>query len=374
MIDLKAELNNFKAINLNEIDNGELLVSDKIRNSILLFNKAIESIKSGSEDIAIIELKKAVAINPQFNEAFNLLGLCYSYIGETEKAAEVFSKVIKDESNSLLASRYMQMIGFGEPVQKQSSKRITKPITDNDKQEEPIKRIRRKPAANKNDSRKSLLYTIAKIGGGFAAGILIAIIFFMPSRNTNVPQTPIVDTADSETAAKMAEYEENYAKLEEKYNSLQKDKDAAVQQSDYYKSALKLYDVDDMYRARQYEEAADMLIIMKTVEFKDSEAEKFNELYTTVLPLAAKTAYNKGSKLFNSKKYQEALDKLKMVEIYDPGFKQMDGAIYYMGRSCQALNDSRNAVAMYQKLVTEYPRSSFVKYANARLKELIQIP
>lgn len=373
MIDLKAELNNFKQINLNEIDNGGLLYSDKIRNSILLYNKSIESIRSGSEDIAIIELKKAVAINPQFNEAFNLLGLCYSYIGETDKAAEAFSKVIKDESNSLLASKYMQMIGLGEPVQKQSGKK-TKLASDNDKPEEPIKRARSKSAAKNNTQDKRLLYNIAKIGGGFAAGILISMVIFMPFGNNSVPQEPAIDTTDNESSAKLTEYEEKYAELEEKYNTLQKDKSEALQQSDYYKSALKLYDVDEMYQAKKYEEAADMLILMKTVEFKDSEAEKFNKLYTAVLPLAAKSVYSKGSKLYNSKKYQEALEKLKMVEIYDPEFTHMDGAIYYMGCSCQELNDSRNAVAMFQRLVKEFPKSSFVKYANTRLKRLTQNP
>lgn len=372
-MDLKAELGSFKPINLNKIDNKELLKSDKIYNSILLYNKSIERIKSGSEDIAIIELKKAVALNPQFCEAYNLLGLCYGYIGETDKAAEAFSNVMDDESNRKLALRYMEMMGIGRITQKQSSQKSKPVAADNDSPEGPIKRARSKSSA-KNIQHKRLLLNMAKIGGGFAAGILIAILFIQPFGKNTVPQKNEDTTIDNESSAKLAEYEDKYAKLEEKYNALQEDKDKALQQLDYYKSALKLYEADEMYVAKKYEEAADMLILMKTIEFKDSEAEKFNDLYAKVLPLAAKSAYNKGTKSYNSKNYQEALEKLKMVEIYDHEFKHMDGVIYYMGCSCQELNDSRNAIAMYQRLAKEYPKSSFIKYANIRLKKLTQNP
>lgn len=373
-MDLRAELANFKPINLNKIDNKGLLTSDKIYNSILLYNKSIERIKSGSEDIAIIELKKAVSLNPQFCEAFNLLGLCYAYIGDTEKAAEAFSNVMDDEVNSKLALRYMEMMGIGRTAQKQSAQKSKPDAADNSRPEEPIKRSQSKSAMKKNTQGKELHLNIAKIGGGFAAGILIAVLFIQPFGKNTVPQKSEDVTVDNETSAKLAEYEEKYAKLEEKYNMLQEDKDKAQQQSDYYKSALRLYEADDMYKAKKYEEAADMLILMKTIEFKDSEAEKFNDLYAKVLPLAAKSAYSKGSKSYNSKNYQDALEKLKMVEIYDPEFKHMDGVIYYMGCSCQELNDSRNAVAMFQRLVNEFPKSSFVKYANIRLKKLTQNP
>ena len=115
-MDLKVELKNFRPINLDEIIQENEKIPDNIRNSIFLYNKAIESLRSGSEDIAAIELKKAVSMNPNFNEALNLLGICYSYIGEVDKAGELFRKVIKAESNSVLAMSYMQKLGLAETI------------------------------------------------------------------------------------------------------------------------------------------------------------------------------------------------------------------------------------------------------------------
>jgi lipoprotein NlpI len=116
-MDIRAELQQFRPINLEEIIKRDEKIPDSIRNSIVLYNKAIESLKSGSEDIAMIELKKAISLNPHFNEAINLLGVCYCYVGETEKAAEMFNKVIKAESNSVVAMKYMQKLGLADTAQ-----------------------------------------------------------------------------------------------------------------------------------------------------------------------------------------------------------------------------------------------------------------
>ena len=102
-MDIKAELNNFKIIDLDEIVRGGETIPDNVRNSVYLYNKAIEDLGSGSEDMAIIKLRKAVSMNPHFNEALNLLGVCYAFVGERERAAESFSKVIR--SNPTVSMR-----------------------------------------------------------------------------------------------------------------------------------------------------------------------------------------------------------------------------------------------------------------------------
>ena len=77
-MDLKAELSNFRTIDLDEfVREGEHIYN--VRNSVYLYNKAIEDLRTGSEDMAIIKLKKAVSMNPHFNEAMNLLCMLFIY-------------------------------------------------------------------------------------------------------------------------------------------------------------------------------------------------------------------------------------------------------------------------------------------------------
>lgn len=372
MIDLKAELQNFRPINLEEIIQVGEKVPDNIRNSIFLYNKAIESLRTGSEDIAVIELKKATSMNPQFNEALNLLGICYSYIGENDKAAEVFNKVIKAESNSVLAMKYMQRLGMVDAVQQQPGKPSKKVSGQTDDIPKRVREARTTKTEKHGTKRMFLSYIM--LGAGFAAGLIIsAVIFSSYTREVPVPQPDQSAIEDAVSSVK-SEYEQEYALLKEKYDMLQKDKDMAIQQADYYKTTLKLYEIDDLYRGKKYTEAADMLLIMKTVEFKDAERQKFESLYEAVMPLAAKSVYDQGYKLYNSKKYQDALKLFERIQVYDPTYGRMDAALYYMGRSSQFLHDSRSAVALFQRLIDNYPKSSYVKSAKVRINELTKIP
>ena len=371
-MDLKAELQNFKAINLDEIVQGDE-IPDNLRNSVFLYNKAIESLGSGSEDIAIIELKKAISMNPHFYEAMNLLGICYSYLDDKEKAAEIFDKVIKAESNSILAMNYMQRLGLDESVAPQKSKQSKMYV---EQPGEPLKRIRTSntPSSGKHVNKQTLL-NVVKVGAGFAVGLLLSALLFssLPEKESdlNVPDQSTTVTTDN---VMKAEYEAKYAELDRKYDLLQKDKESALQQADYYKAALKLYEIDALARDKKYENAADMLLLMKTVEFKDAEKDFFNGLYQSVMPQAAKTAYDQGYKLYNARKYQDSLKKLEKVQVYDPQFKRMDAVLYYMGRCCQFLQDSRSAIALFQKLTDSYPNTTYAKSAKVRLKELTQNP
>lgn len=374
-MDLKVELQNFKRIDLDNLVQTQGQLPDKVRNSIFLYNKAIDSLKSGSEDIAIIELKKATAMNPQFYEAWNLLGICYSYSGDSEKAAETFNKVIQAEPNSILAMNCMRRLGLGESAAPQKG-RQEKQLPP--QPGEPLKRIRTNRAptpAPANRVKKQLMDNMAKIGAGFAAGLLLAFVIFsvLPKKEPSPPvQEP--GTADTALSDLQAKYDADYSEWKGKYDLLQQDKDNAVKQADYYKATLKLYEIDILARDKKYEEAADSLLLLKTVEYNEPEKKQFDALYESVMPQAAKAVYDEGYKLYNSRSYQDSLKKLEKVQIYDPQYKRMDAVQYYMGRCCQLLQDSRSAVALFQKLIEAYPSSTYAKSAKARINELTKKP
>jgi tetratricopeptide (TPR) repeat protein len=374
-MDLKAELENFKPVNLDEIVQEGEKIPDNIRNSIFLYNKAIESLRSGSEDIAVIELKKATSMNPNFNEAFNLLGICYSYMGDREKAAEAFNRVVKAESNSVLALNIMQRLGMGDMSQTAQPVQKVKPVRKSPEQPEPpLKRIREtKP--QRIDLNEKGIPNIVKIGAGFIAGLVVcAAVYFLIPRDMNNEPVPDTTQTEATTDSNAQKFEAQISELQKKNDLLEKDKETAIQQADYYKAALKLYEVDGLVRDKKYENAADMLLLMKTIEFKEAEKQKYDSLYSSVMPLAAKTVYDRGYKFYNQRKYEDALKSLEKVQVYDPRYKRMDAALYYIGRSCQFLQDSRSALAMFQKLVEGYPNSTYTRNAKIRIDKLTKLP
>ena len=387
LVDIKAELNNFKPINLESIVQEGDKISDNVRNSIFMYNKAIESLRNGSEDIAIIELRKAVSMNPNFNEALNLLGICYSYIGDKEKAAETFARVVSSEPNSVYALNFMQRSGMGEAMPSSiKTKQQKKPLQD--QPGEPLKRIRNKKPEKPekpdksvnslifdNNRKKRMLISAVKIGAGFAAGLLLSLVIYSSLPKPEAVQLPPQeDNTEDLVNEAIAEFEKKYTELEKKYEVSQKDRENAIKQADYYKAAVRIYEIESMVGRKEYEGAADMLLLMKTVEFKDEEKKKFDSLYDKVMPLAAKSAYDTGYKLYNQKKYPESLKSFEKIRMYDPKYSKMDAALYYMGRCNQIQDDSRSALALFQELVEGYPASWYTRNAKVRINELTKIP
>lgn len=375
MIDLKQELSEYNTIDLDDIARNGMDIPDSIRNSVILYNKAIESIRGGSEDIAIIGLKKAVSMNPHFYEAMNLLGVCYSYVNENARALEMFNKVVKAENNSVRALRYINMLDSGESSGQSRLKSRKKAAAFFEKDMNPENSTAGHEKTDTKGYRKQWL-SILKIGAGFAAGAIITAVIYMSLPGPEKAADLSADTAssDTKTSQELENYKARYNDLEGKYELLQKDKDTANQQVDYYKSAIKLYEIGDMAAKKQYEAAADMLLLLKTVAFSGAEKEKFDALYSSVMPTAAWAVYNDGYSLYNRKNYEESYKKLEKVQIYDPGFESGAAVLYYMGRCSQQLNDARNAIALYQKLVDSYPDTSYAKNARLKLKQLIQNP
>lgn len=384
-MDIKAELNNFKIIDLDEIVRGGETIPDNVRNSVYLYNKAIEDLGSGSEDMAIIKLRKAVSMNPHFNEALNLLGVCYAFVGERERAAESFSKVIRSESNSIYALSFLQRTGLTDVV---PSEEVTERPVVMQQPGEPLKRIRKKkktekPARQEKPEKplfdpnrnKRIARNIAKVVGGFIFGLMVSVVvYLMLPEPEPVQLPPKQEEIDAAVNAAKEKFDQEYNALKVKYEAAQKDREDALKQTDYYKAAIRIYEVESMVNAKEYESAADMLMLMKTIEFRDAEKEKFDSLYEKVMPLAAKSAYDRGIKNYNSRKYQEALKDLEKVRIYDPEYSKMDAALYYMGRSHQLLKDSRNALALYQEILDNYPSGAYVKSAKQRINELTRVP
>lgn len=117
-----------------------------------------------------------------------------------------------------------------------------------------------------------------------------------------------------------------------------------------------------------------MLLLLKTVNFEDTDKDKFDSLYKSVMPAAAQAVFDEGYSLYNKRDYANSLKKLEKVQLYQPDFTQAAAVLYYMGRCSQQLNDARNAIALFQKVVDNYPGTSFAKNAGIKINALTQLP
>jgi tetratricopeptide (TPR) repeat protein len=375
LINLKQELEKFPAIDLKNVLDINPSISDNIKNSIVLYNKALESLKIDSEDIAIIELKKAIALNPDFHEAMNLLGLCYSYVKDYTKAIDIFEKVVAAENNSVQAIRYLsqlnsgssQSIGIDNKLKGSHKNKLSKKI-----EKDALKKRLLKDGTGFKWSSDFSKYFI-----GFAAAMLLFMVIILGTKLFD--KEPAADSNNINESSKTdisqtVDFKTKYEDLNKKYTELQDEASKANSEVDYYKNALKLLEVDILVKQNKMTSAADLLVLLKTVDFKGAEKQKFDNLYNDIMPKASLLVFNEGAKLMSSKKFNEALDKFNKIPIYYKDWANMDRTLYNIGKCYMSLQDSRNAVVAFQQIIDLYPKSGYAKFAVGRIKSLTQNP
>lgn len=369
-MDLNKEIRSFTTIDIEKFTQNNV-VSEKIINSVKSYNKAIEYLKTGSEDIAIIELKRVVSINPDFYEAVNLLGLCYAYTNQMDKAEDLFDKVAKGENNSIKAVEYLNYIGVGD--NNFSKKNIkTKPVNkpNNELKKEPVKK------GNYADENVQSEYLIFKKIGMLlnkpsVAGILsfisvlcliVSIVLFISStkgtEKVNTTAEPAIDTQS--TAAYDSVVEEN--------KSLTKQLEAANVKLKQNELATSITQVSVLYGQRKYVSAADLLLSLPVNDLSADLKTKYDDIKGDVLLKAANQLTNEGYTLYNSKKYSEAINKLEKVFTLGDKWTFSDQTLYILGKSYVQVNELQKGVEAFQKLIDEYPKSAYYKFTKSRLE------
>ena len=83
---------------------------DAINQTIKKYNQALVYCRQGSLDLAVIQLKKVLSLNPKFVRAHQLLALLYIESGEWEKAGKELYKCGRIDSNNTTTRRYLKEV------------------------------------------------------------------------------------------------------------------------------------------------------------------------------------------------------------------------------------------------------------------------
>ena len=84
---------------------------EKCNDAVRMYNQAITYLKQGSDDLAIIQLKKSIDNNPNFIDAYNLMTLCCIEDKNLKRALHFNEIVLKRDIRNPLALHYAQLIG-----------------------------------------------------------------------------------------------------------------------------------------------------------------------------------------------------------------------------------------------------------------------
>ena len=390
MLNIKEELLKYQPIDIQSVEEKIGIIPDDLKNAIDLYNKALDDLKSNNEDIAIIALKKAIAIYPAFYEAMNLMGLCYLSLGDEGNARRMFNRVIKMDDNSLRASSYLDKMDGRIPEDDSGSN--TKLRKYNRVAAETVSWLKSGLSPEKN-SPYYMKYIL-----GFLLGVLtLCLVWIIVPANSPIninlggifkgtdsvsPQIEKLEKEKNELADRLRDANEALRKANENEKKLQDQ----IEQYAYWSAILR--SLQKLEQERKYREV--VLQIERDLSGLDKpddiEAE-IKALNDECKPKAVSQFYEMGREIYKSNAkaqsaevYQEAANEYRMaisiIEELDLKPNILTSVYYYGGKAIAlsqypSKEEAEKEALRCFKVVTEVaPNSELASYAWGRIHDI----
>ena len=345
---------------------------DTINQTIKKYNQALTYCNQDSLDLAVIQLKKVLSLNPKFIRAHQLLALLYINSEEWERARRELTKCREIDTNNTATQRYLkeveEMLVPEEGVKQSSRKKqktddIVKYQSGNETIIQPV-----------NIREGKGVTSLLNLGIGVIIGIAIAIFLILPARiqasraDIDEDLRKVSEQSDAKTAT-IDELQQQVNELTKKNGDLQQDLEA------YLGSVESLLKAADAYLTNPEEVTvvADYLeeIVQDDTEGGDGNSESFEDLYNTLLalvgPSVAQAYYDDGYEAYRQENYADAILNLEKAFKYDAA---NGDALYNLANSYYRTGEEEKAKDAYLQVIELFPNTEKASKSEAFLEEM----
>ena len=336
---------------------------DTINQTIKKYNQSLLYCQQGSEDLAIIQLKKVLSLNPKLVKAHQLLALLYIKTEEYERAERELKRALAIDKTDNVSLHY----------QAELAELTGKPAGRSPKAEKEKKDGKNPDIISYTSGNETIIMPAAyKENTGVNVVVGVALMWFLA-----VPAK--VQSVRSETADQIREYSDQLAARQTEINDLQSQLDAlqgdgqteeetAEAESNDYELLIDAY---TSFQASDTEGAAASLDQVDPEQLSDNARAIYNEIYGTVHADEVQALFDAGSAAYDAQNYEEAVTNLQRVVDYDERYS--DGyALYYLARSYENLGQNDQALEMFQRFAAAYPGTQRATYSNNAIARLQQ--
>ncbi|MBE5955234.1 MAG: tetratricopeptide repeat protein [Lachnospiraceae bacterium] len=364
------------SINYEDVDNpaerylSELQIPgflDDLSQMVKKYNLAVQYAQQGSEDLALIQVKKVVSSMPRFVNARLLLAVLYMKLGKNDEAKKQLEKVLRIDSFHPDAVRYYKELTGDRPSIVRSRKAQSDTAA---KKEKPSKKQELGRYMEPVGNNKSLILTLII---GIVIGVAAMWVLVMPNQKFNV---------NSDYKTLQVEYKETVAAKDATIKQLEEDKATLETENAALTGRLEVYAgvnggegmYDAILKASSLYASGDKIGAAKALLKVDEtrlESDTAKSMYTKIkqdtFASSSQSLYDQGYAKYNNYKYSEALTLFK--DAYDLNNQNAD-ALYFLARSYHRMNDNENAIANYKKVVETFPNTERASDAVKKLREL----
>lgn len=341
---------------LNEIQNNSSRL-EAINQTIKKYNQALAYCRQDSRDLAIIQLKKVLSLNPKLVKGHQLLALLYMQEGKYDLANKALRNAAKVDANNTTTLRYQNEVK--QKLQENNSKKKKKDDlisyqSGNDTIIMP---------ANFKDN--SAWQTILNIVIGVALGIAITVFLLLPGiRQKSKSESNEALKAVNDT---LSTKEQTISSLESKVKELTKEAKEAKQSSESVESKMTSYEQllnsFASYAAGDMETAGNALESIEVSDLSDSAKTVYNEVYAKVNEQYLSTLYQEGYSAYTKGDYTQAIEKLLKVAELDEKY-QNGNTVFYLAQSYRRADNMEDAVVYYRKVLEQSPGTERARVAK----------
>lgn len=351
---------------------------DTINQTIKKYNQALTYCNQESLDLAVIQLKKVLSLNPKFIRAHQLLALLYINSEEWEKAKRELDKCTEIDTGNTVTLRYLKEVeemllpeeGVRNPSRKpKKSEEIITYQSGNETIIQPV-----------NVREGKGVSSLVNLGIGLLIGVAIAFFLILPARiqaaraGVDEELRKVSEQSDAKTAT-ITEMQQQLDALTEENTSLQQDlqaylgTDGTLQSVDSLMKAAGAYltNPEDVTAVADYLEE-----IEATAEEEETDkSEAFNNLYNTLLALIgpdmAKSYYDDGYNAYRQENYEDAIPNLEKAYKYDA---TNGDALYNLANSYYRTGETEKAKQAYLQVIELFPGTEKASKSESYLAEI----
>ena len=354
-------------INMIQNNPGRL---ETFNQTVKKYNQALTYCQQDSLDLAIIQLKKVLSMNPRFVQAHQLLALLYINNQDWDKAKKELDKCLKIDTNNTTTLRYLKEVESMMPSEEERVKKKKEAIVYQSGNDTVIQPVGRKEIVG--------FQTLINIVIGVVIGVGIAWYLVLPARvqqaqnSANTQLKTVSEQLDAKTV-QVDELTQQISALTKEKDSLSSSLDEAQGVNVAVEANTDLIEAALMY----INKSADEQTIAQELELIDDDflaneaTESFKTLYQMILddvgPVVAKTYYNTGYEAFRTEEYDTAIENLEKAFKYDPSNGE---ALYNLAQAYNRSGDKDKAVETYKQVIELFPDTEKARKSENYIKEL----
>ena len=329
-------------------DNRQSL--DSADHSIRKFNQALEYAKTGSKDMAVIQLKKVINVNPRMIKAYQLLALLYLQDNKLELAKKTLRNAGKIDTNNTTTLRYLREVNARLKEKSPSKKPKDDDLISYQSGNETI-------IMPKRFKESSIGATLVYIVIGLIVGTAITAFLIVPSVRNKAKeeaQRKLVEASDT-----ISTNGQTIKDLEGQVEDLKNQLEEQTTNNEKVKVKISTYEnllqaCVSYYGSKDVTTAGETLDKVKTKYLSDKAKTIYDDINGEVQDKYLNQLYKEGYSLYSRGKYKDAIDTLKQITDEQEDF-QDGSAAYYLAQSYRKNGDLKSAKPYYQYVIENYP-------------------